>query len=251
MVVAVAAWSASLGCSAQRSPVSAQPAAEWTASPTETWPQIVLTNRATFRGHSPLSGASAFLVQTSAGKVAAATGRHLLGSAGGVEPPVELETLRSKLKSWEVFPRTRPTDTIVLGRPWATQPVSPLGDWLLFEINSASWHGVQPLLPSRVAVTIGSPVHLIGCPYSERDCTQNVYSGVVTEVLSDGRFRYTVSPAVDLRGFSGGPVVDARGHVVGIIKVWFQPLREGDLYVEAGADPLRLSAEGTILTTTE
>jgi hypothetical protein len=50
------------------------------------WPQLVLTNRAEFNGHTPLQGASAFLIKTLDGRTLAATAKHLIGANGGVEP---------------------------------------------------------------------------------------------------------------------------------------------------------------------
>jgi len=40
-----------------------------------------------------------------------------------------------------------------------------------------------------------------------------VYAGKVTARAGD-RFRYHIDPPVDIRGFSGAPVIDRNGHVV-------------------------------------
>src|SRR3954470_7083287 len=58
----------------------------WMADAPAKWPQFVLTNKATFSGHTALGGASAFLVRVPDGRVLAATAKHLIGEAGGVEP---------------------------------------------------------------------------------------------------------------------------------------------------------------------
>ncbi|AUX30272.1 MULTISPECIES: trypsin-like peptidase domain-containing protein [Sorangium] len=62
---------------------------------------------------------------------------------------------------------------------------------------------------------------------------RNVYAGKVA-VRSGHRFRYDIDPPVDLRGFSGAPVVDQAGHVVGVMTVSFQPRMRGELRLEAG-----------------
>ena len=78
-------------------------------------------------------------------------------------------------------------------------------------------------------------VYLIGCPYVEATCKQNVYVGKVTMRAQD-RFRYDIDPPVDLRGFSGAPVIDRNGHVVGVTTVWFKPKMQGEKYLEAGGE---------------
>src|SRR5689334_13666850 len=54
----------------------------WVSLPTAQWPQMVLTNQAAFKGHTPLEGASAFLIRTPDQRVLAATALHLLGTNG-------------------------------------------------------------------------------------------------------------------------------------------------------------------------
>ena len=48
---------------------------------------------AEFIGHTPLHGASAFLVKSQDGRTLAATARHLVGPNGGVEPEISLAGL--------------------------------------------------------------------------------------------------------------------------------------------------------------
>src|SRR5207302_11065135 len=60
-----------------------------------------------------------------------------------------------------------------------------------------------------------APLFLMGCPYDELGCRQNVYTGKVTARSGD-RFRFDIEPPVDLRGFSGAPILDRYGRVVGI-----------------------------------
>ena len=51
---------------------------DWASKPITEWPQIVLTNSAEFNGHTPLEGASSFLLQNDTRGVFAATAKHLL-----------------------------------------------------------------------------------------------------------------------------------------------------------------------------
>jgi hypothetical protein len=75
---------------------------------------------------------------------------------------------------------------------------------------------------------------MAGCPYREQDCKQNVYTGEVTERAYRDLFRYSLLPAVDIRGFSGAPILDEKGYVVGVMMVWFEPKMAGDNFLEAG-----------------
>jgi hypothetical protein len=70
-------------------------------------------------------------------------------------------------------------------------------------------------------VATGEHVYLLGCPYVETTCVQNVYRGVVVD-RQETLFAYSLDPPVDLRGFSGAPIVDAAGHVVGVMSIWFK-----------------------------
>jgi len=65
---------------------------------------------------------------------------------------------------------------------------------------------------------------------------QNVYRGQVTGRGYGDRFRFTVEPAVDLRGFSGAPILDSQGLVAGVFTIWFDPKMQGDLYTEGGGE---------------
>lgn len=89
--------------------------------------------------------------------------------------------------------------------------------------------------PTGNPAQVGETVCVLGGPYSEPDCRQSVYRGTVT-VREDEMFRYDLSAPVDLRGFSGAPVVDEKGDVVGVVTVWFDARRDGDLYLEGGAE---------------
>lgn len=105
-------------------------------------------------------------------------------------------------------------------------------------IGSAGQLPVHPLRLRKEPVRVGEPVFLIGCPYIELNCRQNVYTGVVTERAFGDRFRYDLDPPVDLRGFSGAPVIDIKGYVVGVMTVWFDPKTSGEKYLEAGGEDI-------------
>jgi hypothetical protein len=222
--------------------VPASPGEPWARKPPAAWPQLALTNEAEFEGHSGLSGASSFLVTTGRGRILAATARHLIGKNGGVDPEVQGSELDRALRGWRMFPRTSPNEFVEVGGVGATGLDGPRAewpprDWLLLSIKpSAAKLPAVPLRLREAPVQVGEAVFLVGCPYVETGCRQNVYAGTVKERRHGDRFRYDLIPPVDIRGFSGAPILDESGLVVGVMTVWFDAKKVAGKYLEAGGE---------------
>src|SRR5262249_40685349 len=90
----------------QRGPAPAAPSRReaWASLPPDRWPQLVLTNDATFKGHTPHKGASSFLLRGPDGRTFLATARHLLGPDGGVRPEVTMPAFDAVLVAWKAHP---------------------------------------------------------------------------------------------------------------------------------------------------
>jgi len=212
------------------------PPEPWSSKPPPQWPQIVLTNEASFRERTPLRGASAFLVEED-GQIFGATAQHLLGENGGVKPEAPARELDSLLVSWILHPRTMQDRSVKVAGLGAKPRSDRNYDWLLLRLAPAN--GALPATPLHLRaspVAVGESVHLIGVSYAEPNVAQKVYSGNVTERRYGDRFRYSISPHVDIRGFSGAPIVDDAGLLVGVMTVWFQPVMDGTLWTEAGGE---------------
>jgi hypothetical protein len=175
------------------------------------------------------------LVRVPGGRVLGATAKHLIGEAGGVEPPVRLADLSGVLKSWVMHPRTDPGSTVALDQLAIDAGDEGAHDWLLMSLKSSKRVPAKVLTARLAPVAVGETVYLIGVPYSEPGTAQNVYRGTVTARAGD-RFRYTLNPPVDLRGFSGAPVIDAKGMAVGVMTVWFDRKLVGGKDVEGGGE---------------
>jgi S1-C subfamily serine protease len=137
-----------------------------------------------------------------------------------------------------MFPRTLPQSSVEIealgindGLDWQKC------DWLILKLkHPAEALPAQPLHVRPDPVAIGERLYLIGCPYIERDCKQNVYRGKVTARGFSDHFRYDLDPPVELPGFSGAPIVDEKGYLVGVMTVWFQPKMDGKKYLEGGGE---------------
>lgn len=216
--------------------VDSRVAEQWISKPKNEWPQIVLTNHAEFNGHTALQGASSFLIKTDDDRVYAATAAHLIGSAGGVVPDIPINQLTQKIRPWKMFPRTMPDDFVEVISLGTTGLKARNRDWLVLSIKNSDRLPASPLKLRREPVRVGEIVFFIGCPYIERDCKQNLYAGVVTKREYGNRFRYDIHPPVDLHGFSGSPIIDEKGYVVGVVTVWFDPRMSGDKFLECGGE---------------
>lgn len=219
-VFSVLASSAILNLAACNGP-SSQPTEEAAAPPVKSWmaepftksPQVLLTNDATFADGQYMEGASAFLVQVGQ-KQYALTANHLLGEDGGIEPAKKRSSVNDGLVSWKLFARQRAADTVRLEK-LLNAVDSDSSDALVFSIRGGK-SSYQALTPRYDAPAQGEEVYLIGCPYAEEGCAQNRYP-VTVEETSATEYLVTENESPVLSGFSGCPVVDKQGRVIGLL----------------------------------
>lgn len=180
--------------------------------------QILLTNHAEFKDHSALYGASAFLIHYN-NSVYAVTARHLLGRAGGVEPILDISDLNKYLINWTMFPRisVNPiTDTVKIGQTKLNYDLLDK-DILLLEVENKGYD-IWPLEPKFNLPNEGEKLYIIGCAYSENNCKQNIYEVKFDTYDRKQSLLICVSPIkIQLAGFSGAPLLDASGNVVGVL----------------------------------
>jgi hypothetical protein len=191
--------------------------ATWAATAPAQWPQISFANTAEFKGHTHLKAGNAFIIRTRSGKVLAGTALHLLGSAGGVEPAVKLSQLNSDLKQWSLNTRTTPSQSIrVTGLHGQPENYGPLKDIVLFEVHpedAAKLPG-EALSPRLAVAEAGDTVYVVGAGVA--GAKQEVHRATFTRGDS-WIFHAKLDKPVNLVGFSGSPVVDEHGSLIGVL----------------------------------
>ncbi|MCD9185120.1 MAG: serine protease [Pyrinomonadaceae bacterium] len=180
--------------------------------------QILLTNSVEFTKDRTMEGASGFLIKYG-GATFAVTAKHLLGEAGGVEPEIKINELSNSLKKWEMMPRVvtnAAKETVKLDAKGLSF-LNPLNDILFLKVISTSFE-IEALTPNFDLPVIGEKLFLIGCPYSEEKCKQNSYPLEFVEYDdAENLLVFEIKSNVDLSGFSGAPVVNAKGEVFGAL----------------------------------
>jgi hypothetical protein len=181
--------------------------------------QVLLTNNASFKKHKDeMSGASGFLINYQ-GQVYAVTAKHVLGEAMGIEPEIKLSEFNNYLISWKMFPRIPiniKTDTVVIGKLKRNYDALDK-DILLLEVENSNYN-VLPLTPSFNLPKKGEKLYIIGCPYSQEKCKQNLYEITYDSYDTEtSMLNFLIKSKVELSGFSGAPIVDSSGNVVSIL----------------------------------
>ena len=204
-----------------RSPDASQPRESWIDRPTDQWPQIAMINNIDYEDKTfPVAGCG-FLLDTGT-NVYAVTAKHVL--VYFKSDRMDSVSFANTLRRWVMYPKNKPDDAVIVDRlinenvdESLEQLPSPKKDWLVFSIKERSNH-IQPLKFRRDELRPGEKVFIIGWRYTDKNCTQRVYEGEVVRLL-DGSFLVSTVTLADntMPGLSGAPVIDSRGHLVGIM----------------------------------
>lgn len=180
--------------------------------------QILLTNEAQFTKNRTLEGASGFLIKYK-DMTFAVTAKHLLGDAGGVEPEISLNELSKSFIKWEMMPRVvaNPENETVKLDAKDLDFSQIFSDILLLKVTSKNFE-IEPLLVNFDLPKVGEVLYLIGCPYSQTKCKQNIYEVEYAEYENSQNLLIGVIKSKDnLSGFSGAPLLNSKGEVVGVL----------------------------------
>lgn len=197
----------------------------WTNRPPTEWPPIAMINEVWFKNgdqyvHPSFSYVgTAFLIDTGSDTLAA-TAKHTLWVARNKNS--EKVSINSDLKKWLMHPKGDNRDSVVIGQLLNEDSTEILQgkkstisqrDWLLFSTRYRS-KSIQPLKPRYSTVAPGEKAWYAGCPYNDKRCT--THEVTVIEVLGN-RIVFSRPDSINLGGASGSPLIDANGHLIGIL----------------------------------
>lgn len=179
---------------------------------------ILLTNEAHFKKSSSLYGASSFVIDYQ-GTIYAVTAKHLIGEAGGVEPEIKPLELSDEMTQWKMFPRVKNSifnDSVIIDKT-KYKEFNTGSDILLLRIKAYKGKLCQ-LKPVLELPKENDSLFIIGCPYSEENCRQNIYpcvysfyDAVTKQIVCD------LKGSFELPGFSGAPIINKQGQVVAVL----------------------------------
>jgi hypothetical protein len=177
---------------------------------------IIISNRG-----QTVEGASAFLVSHK-GKDYAVSAKHLLGAGLGLEPTVLPSKFIQKIKSWKLhnFNKSQIFEIEKILEPNDNAKL----DILIMSLKQDKTRSI--LTVAKEAPKVFDRLYIVGCPYEERGCQQNVY-----ELIYKGKRRATqymfdwVDKSISSRGFSGAPILNVKGEAVAVYTGYFE--REG------------------------
>ena len=142
-----------------------------------------------------------------------------MGEDGGVEPEVNINALDRNLIKWEMSPRVvmnAATETVKLNAKGLNFTKSTR-DIVLLNVASSTFD-FEVLTPNFNLPNVGETLYLIGCPYNESGCKQNTYAVKYVEYdAAEAALVCEINLKVELAGFSGAPLINARGEAVGVL----------------------------------
>lgn len=128
-----------------------------------------------------------------------------------------------ELKSWTLRSVNSSSNNIELGKlinedKEEAIAMPPKGDWLVFEIKEALPKTAKVHLMRETPLQVGEEVFFMGFPYNEEKPVK--VKGRFTGLTADGNLSLDI-PQGKYGGCSGGPVVDKKGELVGIVSMGY------------------------------
>ncbi len=193
--------------------------------------QILLTNE--YQLNQSLEyGASSFLIKAK-GDTLLCTAKHLLGEAMGISPEIKTDEFNSSLEFWIAYPRNGKitNDTISVSKLITEKQNDD--DIILLDCHLGKENAIVPLTPRFSKPAKEERFELIGCQYSDSECHQQIYFATM-DSYQGGQILLKSEVKFAPIGFSGAPVIDSNGFVIGLLSGGGE--FEGELYL--GVEPI-------------
>lgn len=169
-----------------------------------------------------IEAGTAFGATLDGGKPILLSALHLFGDAGGLQSDIPPDSLPDLVQEVGLFDMeygqklgSAGKGLLRDGYPLREEgSIDCSGDLVAFELPAGTSVGYAPIAAQNPEV--GERVWVVGKEYKQPGATANLYAGTVVEVLSTDIAVEEDIP-FDGRGFSGGPVVNAKGELVGMV----------------------------------
>ena len=175
--------------------------------------QIYMTNEVNFKNdeHIKYIG-SGFLVKYEKA-LYACTAKHIITKTKRLTQPIKATQLNDSMTNWAMFPRYKEHKTVKLGLLINDEEMD--SEWWVLEVEKKRNFN-KAIEIREEAVEVGEQVFFVGCPYSQTDCKQNIYVGEIASIQKN-RIKISYDPKVNVAGFSGAPLMDKDGKLIGIL----------------------------------
>lgn len=189
-------------------PPASQTAPAWGSTDPSKWPAMLMYNDGVLTGNMGIGG-SGFLFRLPNHAVVAGTVLHVFGEN------IKIDQLQPMIKSWSMaLPNSRRKITIK-NLAMKIDPASPV-DCVIGNVSQSSSYPAEVLTPRTTGAAVGETVYVPGIARGS-DGKLKFYKATVFAANSgDSTFSYIFEPEVDTMGFSGAPILDAHGLLVGI-----------------------------------
>ena len=193
----------------------------WVNKPVSEWPEFALTNTIQFSDTTFHDLANAMLIQTEHDTLIA-TCKHIFmvfenyGLANSIQ-------LGDNYKKWTVYPKGQPHKSLVVGKLLNENKQEKIGqfntlkvrDWIVFEVKGT--HDLYPLKIRVKSVEKGEIIYSVGWASEQETKVPALIKMKVFKNLGKYCYVQTLTENVDPAGRSGSPVIDANGHLVGMV----------------------------------
>jgi hypothetical protein len=150
------------------------------------------------------------------------TALHLLGPAGGLERDTPPADIGKVVRGVALVPFGAEKPVAIArgalrkgGRTLPADDLDEVNDLAVFALPKGARVNALPLAAESPA--FGDWVWLVGDVFDHEPQTQRLFPGRIVARPTGGALRVLFRPAFELRAFSGAPLINARGELVGLL----------------------------------